>query len=146
MEESLLDRLIPKPVVEEEKVVVQTESPKPPTEKEAYAILGITDPAEFKAHTEFGLGIYKSERARVEKLILDNTDEGVWTPEALKDMKIETLQNLAKSIAPKDASLKIDYSIMSETKVPTLTDQEEVPPMLPSEAIVVNKKEEKEDK
>lgn len=146
MEESLLDKLIPedKPVKEKEVVAnAAPETPKPLTEKEHYAGLGIDNPAEFKAQAEFGLAIYKSERAKVEKLILDNTVEGVWTPEALKDMKIETLQSLAKSIVPKETDLKIDYSILGKLQEVVVNTTEEVPHMMPVNAKLVVSKEKK---
>lgn len=95
--EDKLDKLIPK---------LNTNSQKPAeiTAEQAWEVLGIN-----KEQYEKGVEIYNKQRTDVVAEILANT-ENVWEEADLKEMKLETLQKIAKS--SKKPEVKEDYSGM----------------------------------
>jgi hypothetical protein len=69
-------------------------------------------PEDLREQMSSGLRLQKEARARMVKSILDNTDEGVWDENVLKEMKIETLERVYKSVAK--AEPVGDYSLQGE--------------------------------
>ena len=72
-------------------------------------------PSEFREQFTSGLRIQEDTRAKMVKAILANTNEGVWTEDGLKEMKIETLEGIFKSVV--NVESVADYSFQAEPEV-----------------------------
>jgi hypothetical protein len=81
-------------------------------------------PEDLREQMSSGLRLQKEARARMVKSILDNTDEGVWDENVLKEMKIETLERVYKSVAK--AEPVGDYSLQAEG----ITTHEGIEPLM----------------
>ncbi len=89
-------------------------------------------PKEYKEQMEYGMQLYKENKAKLETYIKENTD--VYTDEEIKAMSFPELQKLAKVIKP-----KADYSGLAGG-VDVKTNAYEVEPLLPPEIQVnINK-------
>ena len=69
-------------------------------------------PEDLREQMSSGLRLQEKARASMVKSILDNTDEGVWDENVLKEMKIETLERVYKSVAK--AEPVGDYSLQGD--------------------------------
>lgn len=89
-------------------------------------------PKEYKEQMEYGMQLYKENKAKLETYIKDNTD--VYTDEEIKAMSFPELQKLAKVIKP-----KADYSGLAGG-IEVKANAYEVEPLLPPEIQVnINK-------
>lgn len=89
-------------------------------------------PKEYKEQMEYGMQLYKENKAKLETYIKDNTD--VYTDEEIKAMSFPELQKLAKVIKP-----KADYSGLAGG-IDVKANAYEVEPLLPPEIQVnINK-------
>lgn len=121
LKEPQLTKLMP----EKKAPVTNTEQLKM-TKEQAFATLGISNPAEFEAQMQFGLSIYKEQVNGLVARILANTDEGVWSKEELEAMPFEALQKVAKTA--KAAEAPVNYSMFGARNV-SVTKKDEVEPM-----------------
>jgi hypothetical protein len=67
------------------------------TEEEAWKVLKLN-----KEQYDMGVKIYNDQRTEVTKEILANSEEGVWKEEDLKEMKLDVLKKVAKSLKKKE--------------------------------------------
>lgn len=89
-------------------------------------------PKEYKEQIEYGMQLYKENKAKLETYIKDNTD--VYTDEEIQAMSFPELQKLAKVIKP-----KADYSGLAGG-IEVKANAYEVEPLLPPEIQVnINK-------
>lgn len=89
-------------------------------------------PKEYKEQMEYGMQLYKENKAKLETYIKDNTD--VYTDEEIQAMSFPELQKLAKVIKP-----KADYSGLAGG-IEVKANAYEVEPLLPPEIQVnINK-------
>ena len=72
-----------------------------------------TVPPAFKEHFSSGLRLHAEKREGMVKAVLANTDEGVWTEAQLKEMEIETLESVYKSII--NEKQVADYSLGADS-------------------------------
>jgi len=94
--EDQLDKLIPKVQVNKTTEPVKVEV----TEEEAWKVLKLN-----KEQYDMGVKIYNDQRTEVTKEILANSEEGVWKEEDLKEMKLDVLKKVAKSLKKKEETL-----------------------------------------
>lgn len=143
LEESQLDRMSPK---EPEKKEV---TPPPQVNKEEVidefkgSLKSIEDytklmPEEMKAMVNEGVTLHKERREKLIKGIMDNTKD-VWEEDTLKEMPIETLERVAKSIGK-----PVDYSGMGQPPTTHTAGEDEEPPLDSSPDFNINSR--KEDK
>ncbi len=90
-------------------------------------------PKEYKEQMEYGMQLYKENKAKLETYIKENTD--VYTDEEIKAMSFPELQKLAKVIKP-----KADYSGLAGG-IEVKANAYEVEPLLPPEIQVNANKE-----
>lgn len=81
-------------------------------------------PEDLREQMSSGLRLQQETQAKMVKAIIDNTDEGVWTEDGLKEMKIEVLERIYKSVAKAEAVA--DYTLQGETP----TNSGEVEPLM----------------
>jgi len=67
-------------------------------------------PDDVRDQFDSALKLHSEQRARMVKAILENTEEGTWTEDKLKEMKTELLTNIFKSVVKEEVA---DYSLAS---------------------------------
>lgn len=103
-DESTLDKLFPKdpePVKVNQEQAIEVLSETFADMDKVMELL----PADVKSKIELGLSAYNKQRNNLIKEIQANTDKDTWVEDDLKDMDIEVLQKIHKSVQPKG-----DYS------------------------------------
>ena len=121
LSEAQLDKMIPEV---QETAKVGANDKKPETSEEIFEKL----PADVKEQIKTGLAIHAATKQKMIKSILDNTEEGIWTEDELKEMSFTVLQKMVTTFASKKEA-GIDFSLNVGNVTSHTTSK--VEPMLP---------------